>query len=152
MYATMYAPEDAEGHYAFPDGCTDARVINLPSLERIVAPTSVTVWLDGKPINADHPLRKSGHAQEDAMKLEVTWRDGRHADIENVELYDRDPATSFDEAYVRIHGFFGPYAPELFAAAPKLRDALEEACHHYEFTHGEEAPGRYALAMTEAKK
>lgn len=64
------------------------------------------------------------------MKLEVIWRsdeEPEHARIENLDNFaDTNNGATFKSVYVDFSGFFGPYNPHLFAAAPELYDALED--------------------------
>ena len=60
------------------------------------------------------------------MKLEVTWRctgERQHAKIENVDIDDDEGG--FEDIYVSVSGYFGPYSPHVFAAAPDLYEALD---------------------------
>lgn len=58
------------------------------------------------------------------MEFTVTRYDDHkgHARIEN-SVYDRD-TENWHDTYVEFSGYFGADGPELYAAAPAMRDAL----------------------------
>ncbi len=65
------------------------------------------------------------------VRLVVEARgEGQHA----VETHPEDlrDARTFDAAYVCLSGYTGPYSPHLFAAAPKLLQALQALIAEYE--------------------
>ena len=58
------------------------------------------------------------------MKLEVTWTcdvEPQHNRIENADRMNLDNWTS---EYVSIGGYFGPYNPQMFAAAPDMYQSI----------------------------
>lgn len=59
------------------------------------------------------------------MKLEVketTVPDDRHARVEN----PMPELANWDNTYVSFSGYFGPYSPHVFAAAPTMHKALKK--------------------------
>ncbi len=55
--------------------------------------------------------------------------EARGEDQHAIETHPEDlrDARTFDAAYVCLSGYTGPYSPHLFAAAPKLLQALQAA-------------------------
>lgn len=60
------------------------------------------------------------------MKLKVNHDYGADG-IASIESNYSDLDGEFRDVYVRISGFFGPYRPELFAAAPDMYRVILQA-------------------------
>lgn len=86
------------------------------------------------------------------MKLEVEWAGPKHprqAKIKNVEI-DSDEGV-FEERYVSFSGYFGNYGPDVFAAAPELLEALEQAIDWIKFHQDNPGTINHNAFLFEAK-
>lgn len=64
------------------------------------------------------------------MRLEVIWKcdqEPQHARIANIDLDADYDGENWCDVYVSFGGYFGKHNPNIFAAAPDMYEALEEA-------------------------
>lgn len=66
------------------------------------------------------------------MRLVIKTR-GEQSDIEYIPAHEED----WRRNYINFGGFFGPYKPDLFAAAPELLAALQLAERQLVAAYGE---------------
>jgi hypothetical protein len=85
------------------------------------------------------------------MKLTVknTYTDNgpRYAHIENLAATHRD----WDNTYVYFGGYFGPYSPYLFAAAPDMYDGIEEVILQLEYLQEKNPTGTTPAIIAKAR-
>lgn len=88
------------------------------------------------------------------MGLRVFESGYRYPDQYYITYTSGDPINCKNGEYIKFSGYFGGYGPHVFAAAPKLLEALEELLRdlvHEADPYGSQSRARAAIAKAKGE-